>query len=178
MKKSFPPTSTLNIPTSNVGQQGKFRSQFRPAVSIHPDATCGDGRGRSDAATFKPATFTLRTTSTSSKTIGFSPTANSPGWTRDRKARRDKPSDSAGQKVSSPRRHAATVTGPVIRKEVYITSKDLTSFIVSLGGVKFWAVAIFPMYVGWVLAQPAGGRHLFIDDLRIVLSFVVIGPLL
>jgi len=70
------------------------------------------------------------------------------------------------------------VAGSVVRKEVYITSKDLTSFIVSLGGVKFWAVAIFPMYVGWVLAQPAGGRHLFIDDLGIVLAFVVIGPLL
>ncbi len=67
----------------------------------------------------------------------------------------------------------------VVRKEVHITSKDLTSFIVSLGGVKFWAVAIFPMYVGWVLAQqPAGARHLFIDDLGIVLGLVVIGPLL
>jgi len=70
------------------------------------------------------------------------------------------------------------VPDDVVRKEVYITPKDLTSFIVSLGGIKFWAVAIFPMYVGWVLAQPAGDRHLFIDDLSIVLGLVVIGPLL
>lgn len=54
----------------------------------------------------------------------------------------------------------------------------MLSFVVSLGGIKFWAVAIFPMYVGWVLAQPASARHLFIDDLRVVLGFVVIGPLL
>ncbi|MFQ6012355.1 MAG: UbiA prenyltransferase family protein [Thermoplasmata archaeon] len=68
-----------------------------------------------------------------------------------------------------------------VRKEVHITPQDLTGFIVSLGGVKFWVVAIFPMYVGWVLAQnPIGeiGRHLFIDDLGIVLGFLVIGPLL
>ena len=74
-----------------------------------------------------------------------------------------------------------TVPETVVRKEVHITSNDLTSFIVSLGGVKFWAVAIFPMYVGWVLAQnpsDVAGRHLFIDDLGIVLGFVVIGPLL
>ena len=69
----------------------------------------------------------------------------------------------------------------VVRKEIHITPNDLTSFIVSLGGVKFWAVAIFPMYVGWVLAQNPGdvaGRHLFIDELGIVLGFIVIGPLL
>ena len=66
----------------------------------------------------------------------------------------------------------------VVRKQVYVTSKDLTSFIMSLGGVKFWAVAIFPMYVGWVLAQPAGARRLFVDDLAIVLGLAVIGPLL
>ncbi len=69
----------------------------------------------------------------------------------------------------------------VVRKQVFITPQDLISFVVSLGGIKFWAVAIFPMYAGWVLAQnPAGlaGRHLFIDDLRIVLGFIVIGPLL
>lgn len=66
-----------------------------------------------------------------------------------------------------------------IRKEVHVTPRDLTSFIVSLGGVKFWAVAIFPMYVGWVLAQnPPDARSLFIDDLAIVLGLVVIGPLL
>ncbi|MFQ5919451.1 MAG: UbiA family prenyltransferase, partial [Thermoplasmata archaeon] len=68
-----------------------------------------------------------------------------------------------------------------VRKEVHVTPQDLTGFIVSLGGVKFWIVAIFPMYVGWVLAQnPFGtaGRHLFIDQLGIVLGFLVIGPLL
>ncbi|MGI0148478.1 MAG: hypothetical protein ACREDF_02950, partial [Thermoplasmata archaeon] len=66
-----------------------------------------------------------------------------------------------------------------VRKQVYITPQDLTGFIVSLGGIKFWAVAIFPMYVGWVLAQdPVGARHLFVDQLGIVLGLVVIGPLL
>ena len=65
-----------------------------------------------------------------------------------------------------------------VRREVHITSQDLTGFIVSLGGVKFWAVAIFPMYVGWVLAQPETARRLFVDDLGIVLGLVVIGPLL
>ncbi|MCJ2531064.1 MAG: UbiA family prenyltransferase [Candidatus Thermoplasmatota archaeon] len=68
-----------------------------------------------------------------------------------------------------------------IRKEVHVTPQDLTGFIVSLGGVKFWIVAIFPMYVGWVLAQnPFGtaGRHLFVDQLGVVLGFLVIGPLL
>ncbi|MFQ5986816.1 MAG: UbiA family prenyltransferase [Thermoplasmata archaeon] len=68
-----------------------------------------------------------------------------------------------------------------VRKEIHITPQDLTGFIVSLGGVKFWIVAIFPMYVGWVLAQnPFGpvGRHLFVDQLGIVLGFLVIGPLL
>ena len=70
------------------------------------------------------------------------------------------------------------MAGPVLRKEVYITPQDLWGFIVSLGGVKFWAVAIFPTYVGWVLAQPAASRRLFVDDLGIVLGLVIIGPLL
>lgn len=68
-----------------------------------------------------------------------------------------------------------------IRKEIHVTPQDLAGFVVSLGGIKFWIVAIFPMYVGWVLAQnPFGpeGRHLFVDDLGIVLGFLVIGPLL
>jgi len=75
------------------------------------------------------------------------------------------------------------VAEAVIRKEVHITPQDLIAFVVSLGGIKFWAVAIFPMYVGWVLGQnpfdPLGtGRHLFIDDLKLVLGLIVIGPLL
>lgn len=74
--------------------------------------------------------------------------------------------------------HAGRVADEVIRREVYITPQDLAGFIVSLGGVKFWAVAIFPMYVGWVLAQPAAVRRLFIDDLSIVLGLAVVGPLL
>ncbi len=76
---------------------------------------------------------------------------------------------------------SADVAEVRVRKEVHITPQDLTGFIVSLGGVKFWIVAIFPMYVGWVLAQnPFGpeGRHLFVDQLGIVLGFLVIGPLL
>ncbi len=78
--------------------------------------------------------------------------------------------------------HAWPVAGEIrVRKEVHITPQDLAGFIVSLGGIKFWIVAIFPMYVGWVLAQnPMGpeGRHLFLDELGIVLGFVIIGPLL
>lgn len=68
-----------------------------------------------------------------------------------------------------------------ITREVHITPGDLAGFIVSLGGVKFWIVAAFPLYVGWVLAQnpfDLAGRHLFIDDLKVVLALVVIGPLL
>ncbi|HYY47842.1 MAG TPA: hypothetical protein VFA17_04075 [Thermoplasmata archaeon] len=65
-----------------------------------------------------------------------------------------------------------------ITKEFRVSPSDLTELIVSLGGVKFWIVAIAPLYIGWVLAQPAGGRHLFVDDLRVVLGIIVIGPLL
>jgi len=65
-----------------------------------------------------------------------------------------------------------------ITRELRITPTDLAELIVSLGGLKFWIVAIFPLYIGWVLAQPAGGRHLFIDDLRIVLAILVVGPFL
>ena len=48
----------------------------------------------------------------------------------------------------------------------------------SLGGLKFWIVAIVPLYVGWVIAQPPLERHLFIDDLRVVLGVFVLGPFL
>src|SRR5437773_4644543 len=65
-----------------------------------------------------------------------------------------------------------------ITRELRVSPSDLTELIVSLGGVKFWIVAIAPLYIGWVLAQPPGGRHLFIDDLRVVLGIIVIGPLL
>ena len=65
-----------------------------------------------------------------------------------------------------------------ITKELRVSPSDLTELIVSLGGVKFWIVAVAPLYIGWVLAQPASSRHLFIDDLRVVLGIVVVGPLL
>src|SRR5205823_8597279 len=65
-----------------------------------------------------------------------------------------------------------------ITGELRVSPSDLTELIVSLGGVKFWIVAIAPLYIGWVLAQPSGARHLFIDDLRVVLGIIVIGPLL
>src|SRR5205807_1819516 len=65
-----------------------------------------------------------------------------------------------------------------ITRELRVSPSDLTELIVSLGGVKFWIVAIAPLYIGWVLAQPPGVRHLFIDDLRVVLGIIVIGPLL
>jgi len=65
-----------------------------------------------------------------------------------------------------------------ITRELRVSPSDLTELIVSLGGVKFWIVSIAPLYIGWVLAQPANARHLFIDDLRVVLGIVVVGPLL
>jgi len=68
--------------------------------------------------------------------------------------------------------------GPRITKEILVTPSDLSELIVSLGGVKFWVVAMAPLYIGWVLAQPVGGRHLFVDDIRIALAFLVIGPFL
>lgn len=65
-----------------------------------------------------------------------------------------------------------------ITRELKVSPSDLTELIVSLGGVKFWIVAVAPLYIGWVLAQPTGQRHLFIDDLRVVLGIIVVGPLL
>lgn len=65
-----------------------------------------------------------------------------------------------------------------ITKEFRVSPTDLAELLVSLGGLKFWIVAIFPLYVGWVLAQPPGMRHLFIDDLRVVLGILVVGPFL
>jgi len=65
-----------------------------------------------------------------------------------------------------------------ITRELRVSPSDLTELIVSLGGVKFWIVAVAPLYIGWVLAQPASQRHLFIDDLRVVLGIIVVGPLL
>jgi len=72
----------------------------------------------------------------------------------------------------------ATEGGIRITKELRVSPSDLTELIVSLGGVKFWIVAVAPLYIGWVLAWPAPSRHLFIDDLRVVLGIVVVGPLL
>src|SRR5436305_12236274 len=71
-------------------------------------------------------------------------------------------------------------TGGEIRitRELRVSPSDLTELIVSLGGVKFWIVAVAPLYIGWVLAQPESARHLFIDDLRVVLGILVVGPLL
>ncbi len=65
-----------------------------------------------------------------------------------------------------------------ITKELKVTPSDLSELIVSLGGVKFWVVAIAPLYVGWVLGQPASERRLFIDDLSITLAIITIGPFL
>ncbi|HKZ98395.1 MAG TPA: UbiA family prenyltransferase [Thermoplasmata archaeon] len=69
-------------------------------------------------------------------------------------------------------------TGIRVTKELRVSPSDLAELIVSLGGVKFWIVAVFPLYIGWVLAQPLGGRHLFIDDLRVMLGVLVVGPFL
>ncbi|HWM53485.1 MAG TPA: hypothetical protein VNP71_10030 [Thermoplasmata archaeon] len=63
-------------------------------------------------------------------------------------------------------------------KELHLSPSDLSELIVSIGGVKFWIVSVAPLYIGWVLAQPVGLRHLFVDDLRVVLGMIVVGPLL
>src|SRR5205809_7635712 len=63
-------------------------------------------------------------------------------------------------------------------KELRLSPSDLSELIVSIGGVKFWIVSVAPLYIGWVLAQPAALRHLFVDDLRVVLGMIVVGPLL
>ncbi len=65
-----------------------------------------------------------------------------------------------------------------VTKEFRLTPSDLSELIVSLGGIKFWIVAIVPLYVGWLLGQPEASRHLFIDDLRVTLAIVAIGPFL
>ena len=65
-----------------------------------------------------------------------------------------------------------------ITRELRLSPSDLTELIVSLGGVKFWIVAVAPLYIGWVLAQPPSLRHLFVDDLRVVLGIIIVGPLL
>ncbi len=65
-----------------------------------------------------------------------------------------------------------------VTKELYIAPSDLWELILSLGGVKFWIVAMAPLYIGWVLAQPTSARHLFVNDLRVVLGLLVVGPFL
>src|SRR3989442_6665659 len=65
-----------------------------------------------------------------------------------------------------------------VTKELYIAPSDLWELILSLGGVKFWIVAMAPLYIGWVLAQPTTDRHLFVNDLRVVLGLLVVGPFL
>src|SRR5213594_4544995 len=63
-------------------------------------------------------------------------------------------------------------------KSIHLSPSDLSELIVSLGGVKFWIVSVAPLYIGWVLAHAPAQRHLFIDDLRVVLGIIVVGPLL
>src|SRR5712691_4328807 len=63
-------------------------------------------------------------------------------------------------------------------RQLHLSPSDLTELIVSIGGVKFWIVSVAPLYIGWVLAHAPGQRHLFIDDLRVVLGIMVVGPLL
>src|SRR3989475_1325679 len=63
-------------------------------------------------------------------------------------------------------------------KQLHLSPSDLTVLIGSLGGVKFWTVSVAPLYIGWVLAHAPAQRHLFIDDLRVVLGIIVVGPLL
>src|SRR2546422_90503 len=61
--------------------------------------------------------------------------------------------------------------------QLHLSPSDLSELIVSIGGVKFWIVSVAPLYIGWVLAQPVALRHLFVDDLRVVLGIIVVGPL-
>src|SRR5213594_2141229 len=63
-------------------------------------------------------------------------------------------------------------------KSIHLSPSDLSELIVSLGGVKFWIVSVAPLYIGWVLAHAPAQRHLFVDDLRVVLGMIVVGPLL
>src|SRR5437667_420824 len=63
-------------------------------------------------------------------------------------------------------------------KSIHLSPSDLSELIVSLGGVKFWIVSVAPLYIGWVLAHAPAQRHLFVDDLRVVLGIIVVGPLL
>src|SRR5256885_8902534 len=63
-------------------------------------------------------------------------------------------------------------------KSMHLSPSDLSELIVSLGGVKFWIVSVAPLYIGWVLAHAPAQRHLFVDDLRVVLGIIVVGPLL
>jgi len=65
-----------------------------------------------------------------------------------------------------------------ITKELRVSPSDLSELIVSLGGVKFWVVAMVPLYIGWVLAQPPTTRHLFPDEAPLILALLVIGPFL
>ena len=65
-----------------------------------------------------------------------------------------------------------------ITKELRVSPSDLSELVLSLGGVKFWIVSMVPLYIGWVLAQPAATRHLYIDDAGLVLALLVIGPFL
>src|SRR3989442_164663 len=75
-------------------------------------------------------------------------------------------------------RDVGTASEVRITKQLHLSPSDLSELIVSMGGVKFWIVSVVPLYVGWVLAQAAPARHLFIDDLRVVLGIIVVGPLL
>src|SRR2546425_7291517 len=65
-----------------------------------------------------------------------------------------------------------------ITKELRVSPSDLSELVLSLGGVKFWIVSMVPLYIGWVLAQPAATRHLYIDDAGLILALLVIGPFL
>src|SRR5207244_13642064 len=63
-------------------------------------------------------------------------------------------------------------------KSIHLSPSDLSELIVSLGGVKFWIVSVAPLYIGWVLEHAPAQRHLFVDDLRVVLGIIVVAPLL
>src|SRR5437899_5925545 len=93
---------------------------------------------------------------------------------------RSRPFDAAAfSSRGSPMSRAMGLTSDIRgTKQLHLSPSDLTELIVSLGGVKFWIVSVAPLYIGWVLAHAPAQRHLFIDDLRVVLGIIVVGPLL
>lgn len=68
---------------------------------------------------------------------------------------------------------ARGLSNPVSNKEIHLSYRDITELILSLGGIKFWIVAMYPFYIGWVI-----GSLNMVPSFNCVLGLIVIGPLL